>query len=196
MYSIISNSFLFTKFSYGLYDIYNGSLSHLTLWTWNLHCLAEYYQLYSKNVFLKNKLSTMSFVGSYCILNSYLYVLFLNPNLENDLNKNKNKKYIWIRSLILHLLPCISTLKYLVQNKIKSPLISYYQYLIIPLAHLSTGIIYKKYTEKDTFNAYRIYLNYNNKSNIKKITEPFFIISNLGIMISTIHLCKYVIDKY
>ena len=182
--------------NYGIFDMSLGSYSHLTLWTWNYHCLSRIYIHFTKKKYIVNNLYLTSFVGSYCILNSYLFVLYLNPNLEHDINFNKSKSYIWLRSLVLHLTPCILSTYDMYNNCIYLPIKSYYSYLIIPSIHLLTGILYKSITGKNNFNSYHIYVNYNNKkSNIRNINQLSFITFNLGIMLSTIHICKKLSDK-
>ena len=88
----------------------NGAYSHLTLWTWNLHCtslLLRYLNtIYDINSnFLKN-ISISSFIGSYFVLSNYLFVSFLNPNLEYYLNEKqtikKSKFRYWLRSFLLN----------------------------------------------------------------------------------------------
>ena len=191
------NHLLMGKTIYGFYDMYHGSASHLTLWTWNLHCLTNYYLIYGSNSYIKNNLLISSFVGSYCILNCYLYLLYLNPKLEYDLNKNKNTLHITLRSLFLHLYPCLSISYYLFKNPIFDKNICYYHYLWIPICHLVTGHFYRLKYKKNIFNAYHIYINYDGKnSNVTNISEKVFVSVNSFIMLSTIYLCKIILTNY
>lgn len=171
-------------FLYGAKDMYDGSFSHLTLWTWNLHCLANFYVKYGKNNFFKNVLSHASLSGSFCVLASYLFVLFLNPTLENDLNTSLDTTTMWLRSFLLHVVPCISSYSMFTDNPVSLKYLSFY--LAIPLLHLFVGIIFEYFGRRD-FDAFEIYVNYESgRSNKYGITKSTFIMTNVFIMLSTI----------
>ena len=59
---------VFMMWLYGVYDMIDGAYSHLTLWTWNLHCVAWMVNIFTNHspfiIRRANKmLSIMSFVG-------------------------------------------------------------------------------------------------------------------------------------
>lgn len=173
-------------FVFGVNDMKNGSFSHLSLWTWNFHIATLYYLLLGSNSIIRNIMLSTSYIGSLCILICYFFVLFLNPRLEFDLNPNKSNLFILIRSIIGHLIPVI-LFWYLLPN-VHLNYYLYYLFLIIPIFHLITGLIFKLITGSDTFNGYNIYINYNKNSNRYKISEGLFIIVNIILMISIVNL--------
>ena len=192
---------------YGIVDILvSKSHSHLTLWTWFLHCIVylirhiyqykyEYQCQFTDTYHVPNLLLAASIIGSFCVFLCYIFVLILNPGLEHDLNNKKCMTYIWIRSITLHLLPVILSIFQLVSlwtNIIttKGKIRLWQQlsmYLLIPIAHMITGLIVKYRTGRDDYNAYNIYINYKgSKSNRFQISEIVFILGNLIIMLFTI----------
>jgi len=162
--------------------ITNGSSTHLTLWTWNLHMIAQLRRVYIKD---KTSVSFLvaSFIGSYCVLFGYIAILIMNPKLEYSLAPDKNSLNIWLRSGILHLLPCIVSTQS-VLNKIPKSKYVYLYYLCVPIFHLVIGAI----TSNPNFDAFKIYVDIPNieHSNKYNISKSLFIIISTVIMLLTV----------
>ena len=189
---------------FGLNDmIQKQSYSHLTLWTWMYHGLA-YGSKHLKNRVIKEVCVLTSCIGSFCILNAYMFTLLLNPTLEYDLFRKTNNYdestfathvhvKIWLRSIILHVLPVLYSYRVIQKwkDKFKGLSSQYnYLYLSVPLVHIVTGIMYKYVTGKDDFNAF--FISSNNRFGI---TEPLFIATTGGVMLSTIFATQYYIKN-
>ena len=170
---------------YGLVNITNKkSYRFLTHWVWIFHCLVNIYRIFGKNLQLKKILLIMSFVGSICVLLSYVFAFMFNSNLEKNLNdKSKSRSRIILRSIILHVLPCVISTYILSKYDISDmkPYV-YFYYLLIPLAHLFMDIISKD----NTFNAYEIYINNDKHKNNKDISQLNFLLIVFIINLLTI----------
>ena len=185
---------------FGIIDmIQKHSYSHLTLWTWMYHGMA-YGSEYIEDRVIKDVCILTSCIGAMCVLNSYVLVLFMNPTLEYDLFRNANNDStfaadvhirIWGRSIILHVLPVLYSYQVMQERKETFKELAtqyYYLYLILPLAHMFAGLLYKYNTGKQDFNAFHIYISSNNRF---KISEPVFIAATGCIMVSTIFATQY-----
>ena len=147
--------------------------SHLTFWTLTLHCLTLLFTCMEHN--LRHYFTMFSLVGAHFVLMAYSLVLLLNPTLEND--PHANYKWTIFRTILIHGVPVL-LFEYLATKQLIANWYSLVGYITVPIAHLTTGLIYEITTGKKTFNAYDIYLNNKNEA---KITEPVFIICNLSI---------------